>query len=427
MNLLKMALSFCLLVFASQAMASVWESTAEWNQDSEKEFADFIQNKVTVDIFSSRRSPYYGISTDCADAVYTLRVIFAHDHQLQFAMKNPRSPRELITSDMDRWDNLPVEQRFIKFVNYVKDMGTSQSLIEDTYPIAINKTYVTAGTVFLNPILGNVPGLMNDGHSEYVQSIESTGYISFLSSTVPAAVRRLNVTLVNTLVPQVTTGGFRRFMQPAFYGMKLSELPGYSTEQFRMGHWQERAMDSRQQIFEWHEAIRNRLRDRVASPEEVMGYLIENICTLLKTRVTAVDEAAARLQGHSCLDPQSAEYDDLSTPSRDSRIFDNYALLEELLKIQDSRSDTEKVYDALRSSRGAGSSPITSTINVETYDMGRARSGLEQCNVEYMPGQTMNAYELYKVTKSGHLESNPNYSIPVRWGIPESGNTKLCH
>jgi hypothetical protein len=408
--------SFFILFFSvSVSSAAVWQSTNTWTQDSEKQFADFLQNKVHADIFINPKSPFAGISTDCADAVYALRVIFAYENKLLFAMRDPTGGGRMITSEMNRWDNLPADKRLRSFISFIRGVGTTGSLADDTYPIQINKNYVTPGVVYLNTTLSGIPDM---GHAEYVQNIDVTGYLSFLSSTVPSAIRKLNLTMVNTVAPQNVDGGFRRFKQPGDYKKSNKDLPGFSLEQFHLADWAPNKLSARVDIFNWHEAIRNRLRDRVPTLNESMGFLTENICNMLQARVSIVKAGWTQLQsrGGRCFADSGEDYDNYSTPERDTRIFDNYALLEELLKIQDPRNKRDQIIDMVRSRSGTGSSPISPRAKNEAYDMTKAKSLLEGCRVEYSPGQFLNAFELYAITKSGHLESDPNYKISVRWG-----------
>ena len=44
-------------------------------------------------MFNDPKSPYYGISTDCADTAYALRAIFAFENKLPFAITNPSGNR----------------------------------------------------------------------------------------------------------------------------------------------------------------------------------------------------------------------------------------------------------------------------------------------------------------------------------------------
>ncbi|MBC7370128.1 MAG: hypothetical protein H7326_01095 [Bdellovibrionaceae bacterium] len=407
---------FLVLLTASLSHAAVWQSRNTWTPDSEKKFADFIENRVHADIFVNPKSPYNGISTDCADAIYVLRAIFAYENELQFAMRESGGGGKLITSNMTKWDSLSPEKRLRSFLTFVRLAGTTQTLPNDTYPIEINKTYVTPGVVFLNTELS---GSSDMGHVEFVKSIDVTGYLSFMSSTAPEAIRKLNTTMVNTIAPQNTSSGFRRFKQPQDYAKNVKDLPGYSTEQFRLADWTPKKLSARLEIFKWHEAVRNRLRDRVPTLNESMGFLTTNICNLLRSRVPIVKTAWDKLQsrGGQCFADAGDDYDNYSTPERDTRIFDNYALLEELLKIQDPRTQGERIVDMVRSRRGTGQGPVAPRAKNEAYDMSKAKDILQACQVEYSPGEFVDAYQLYRVTKSGHLESDPNYNIRVRWGV----------
>src|SRR3954470_22785610 len=86
----------------SAAHGSVWETRAQWNAENEAAYSDWISN-VDENIFSSSKSPYQGIATDCAEAVYTLRIIFSFEHGLPFLIPVQNG---ILSNEMRRWDSI---------------------------------------------------------------------------------------------------------------------------------------------------------------------------------------------------------------------------------------------------------------------------------------------------------------------------------
>ena len=82
-------LYLCLLV-STQVFADVWVSNNTWNDSWEKRYAEWIKSDVSRDIFLQGR---YSIKTDCADAAYSLRAIFAYENKLPFVIRNPNKYR----------------------------------------------------------------------------------------------------------------------------------------------------------------------------------------------------------------------------------------------------------------------------------------------------------------------------------------------
>src|SRR5688572_27883898 len=66
------------VVLASFSQAAVWRNTAQWSDEYEERYAQWIKEEVNPDFFSdpSRNgadNPYCGIATDCDGAVYAIR------------------------------------------------------------------------------------------------------------------------------------------------------------------------------------------------------------------------------------------------------------------------------------------------------------------------------------------------------------------
>jgi hypothetical protein len=134
---------------ATTAHAAVWESKNNWSPEWEKKFQEWIQTSWQVDFFSRKTlpngqsNPYYGIQTDCADTVYTSRVIFAYENSLPFVVRDPSASGRTLSNKMARFDSQPNLKRVKSFLNYIYDIVSTSSLPGDTYPVAITRETVS--------------------------------------------------------------------------------------------------------------------------------------------------------------------------------------------------------------------------------------------------------------------------------------------
>ena len=99
----KLITSTFLLLFSISLNASVWNSTNSWNNEWERKYRDWVKNDLTPEIFIDGR--YKGISTDCADAVYTIRAIFSYENDLPFHFRNPNKYGERFSEKIHQFNN----------------------------------------------------------------------------------------------------------------------------------------------------------------------------------------------------------------------------------------------------------------------------------------------------------------------------------
>jgi hypothetical protein len=84
---MRLTVKFCFLFLffiSFNIKAAVWEDNQVWSLQYEEDFSNWMQsNAVNENIFSDPKSPYFGVSTDCADTAYALRAIFAFESSLR--------------------------------------------------------------------------------------------------------------------------------------------------------------------------------------------------------------------------------------------------------------------------------------------------------------------------------------------------------
>lgn len=386
-----------LLLGANLSHAAVWQETQSWSPSWEQKYSAWIETEFNEDIFMS--GTYKGIPTDCADAVYAARVIFAYENGLPFAINDATGGSNKISNQMSRFDSTKDSlQRVRKFIDYVSDVTSTKSLPNDTYPVAINRENVRSGTVWSRPRITRdniwrriIGGQVQEdpGHAEIVKSVTETGVVNLIGSTVPKDLRMLNTTSSLVFMPIETSTGFRNWKQPANYSQNESTLPGFSLEQFtEIGKG---ANDSRRTLNAWTADVQNRLALREESREEEIDRQVFNVCGLVNARVDVIKKSEAyRVKiGGQCM--SAADYDSYSTPSRDKRI----------------KTTLKQVIDT------AGGFGLTAAQRAK-----KLKPHLDTCpDIEIAPGQKVSLYEFSIKMLKGDVSSNPNDSFGARWGL----------
>lgn len=372
-------LSLCLIT--QNAYSAVWDSENQWNTQYEENFGSWVKNSFNSDIFL--KGAYRGLSTDCADAAYAARLIFSYENKLPFAIKDSTGGNILISNDMSRFDSIEdPNKRFIRFAYYIFAMTGTYSIPFDTYPIVINRKWLMPGTVNLH-FYEPTPFDTNptSSHTEIVKDILDTGIINFLSSTVPAKMRKLKLTSGFNFTPENKKSGLRNWKWPEQLTHPELEIEGYSLEQYN--HPNETYVN----------AITNKLKYRVESTEEKRLRIARNYCEQITERIDVVKDSEEK---RKYLDRKKArcfnaqELDDYSTPARDKRL-------------------KSTVEDLVRTEKLDGTIEKRDIINMSKY--------FDKCgSLKYIPGKVMSTTESALRAYFGMYSSDPNQFLAARWG-----------
>ena len=165
---------------------SVWETTEQWNDSWEAEYANWVTNDVDVDFFKR-----HNIVVDCADVVYALRWIFSRINGLPMAVTKEATRTLFTNSDFSRnWTKLRrselwhEDQVFRKSLVYLLNLTSTRTLEDDTYPIKKELPILDAGVT-------NFSG----GHTQVISKFDlksATDYPAYtFESTLPGAARTL--------------------------------------------------------------------------------------------------------------------------------------------------------------------------------------------------------------------------------------------
>ena len=322
-------------LYLTAAQAAVWETKVSWNDAAENKFSQFIAN-FPLDAFTNPKSPYNGIRTDCADAAFTLRILFAAENGLpvDFATldydKTTKKPYDL-SNATTRFDNITdAGKRLRAFIQFVNNYTDTASLPANTYPVKINSRWIRPGTMFLHaPFAGtkdqakqqHVPFSYLDGHVYYLSKVQTNGLVTYMSSTVPAAIRNLSARQGIFFAPADMRSGYRAWKWP---NVDEKQMPGFSNEQFSGSQfgWFAHGYENATLWSNWQENIQARIRNREMTSEEKYLASANNFKAALMERGTAVIEGWKFYKAHypqgGCMDAH--DYDNHSTPMRDKRI-----------------------------------------------------------------------------------------------------------
>lgn len=398
---------FTLLLTASSVHAAVWKDTNTWDDAAEKDYQKWVNENWTEEFFMDPKKPIYNkYEHDCADAVYMMRLIYAYEHKLPFVINNAHKKGKLISNKMRNWDKLPEPKRVRKFMDYIADVTSTQTLRHDTYPIALND--LKPGDVYV------APGV----HSYQIVNITETGVAEVMASTTPKAPRFMSrIASFPFYVPEDKvrkSDGYRRFIQPQNIRKSLKNQPGYNDEQFKI------ASDVNYNYVAFTDVIARRLGKRPEKvPEKTLRLLIA-LCMYANDRSIYVYDALWHLQkirkaGRQCMNRQ--EYDNFSTPSRDKRLAAFFGSVKHHL---------DKTW---KLDSGHEAQIIAATIfRNEPPPPRETKLTNDFCMVQMSLGESyyMPLRELRKNIEEGKLISDPHAPLPARWGIDSEKYKPVC-
>ena len=390
-----------MVILPMTASAEVWPNENVWDDVWEGRYRDWVRTNWKDDIFMDPSKPiYYEFENDCADAVYAMRLVFSFENRLPFIINNRDKAGKIISNSMSTWDNLSPPQRVRQFMNYVADMTSSESLRNDTYPIALND--IKPGDIYV------APGV----HSYQIVNVTDTGIAEVMASTTPKQARYLLRTpSFPFYVPEDKRfgDGYRRFKEPQNVMKPANQQPGYSEEQFQV------AADVQLDYVAFTDVISKKLGKRVESPDEKTQRLLLALCMYANDRSVYVYDALWYLQkirndGRHCMNAK--EYNDHSTPGRDKRLhlfFDSIRRHLDRVGRFDPRSQPARWAKAVFSNDEPPPQEMKFLNDFCQVQMTLVDDG--------QPNYYMSLRELRQNVEAGSLVSDPHAPLAHRWGI----------
>jgi hypothetical protein len=394
MRFKKLLMSTFVYLTSCFSMGAVWPSENQWSDESELAYSRWVESSWHDEVFMQKDSILYGLKTDCADASYTMRALFAYLHKLPFQVYDSKSKTGFLTNETVAFDSeTDAKNRFIKFLNKLNDITDSGSLSRDTYPIEISPRYFRPGIVYVSP---------ND-HTYQIIKINENGVPTIMSSTVPKEQRYLQI--IHSFPSYMPVDfiknrdGYRMFKQPQHYKMKAEDLPGYSLEQYEI------STSVGEDIVAYGDKLAQLLQKRPETANEKVARGLLNLCSAVQLRANVVVWTIHRKRNNNniCLNPK--EYDAESTPSRDKKIKMIYAQLKNLYDLNETDFSSgytvllNEIYD-----ENSSSEKILAWCPFSTYgDIG----------VE------ISLRDVWEAIQKNKLISDPNANMKQRWGLQD--------
>ena len=394
MKLLGVILSIFVISFLGlEAKASVWPIQGHWNEGIETKYQDWVRKNVAMDIFTNPQSPYYGISTDCADMIYALRVIFSYENSLPFLVidssQTTSSKTVYLSQDTSKFDSYAKGlKRVVAFINYISGVNGTQSLAKyDTYPVALKS--LRSGDVYIAEWTGQEGYDLY--HSYVIREVSPFGYFELFYSSTPSKVRKLIE--LSGMPAMLFTGeawGFRRFKWPQHY--KTANKPAaLSRDQYSF-------LKTEGELF--FESLQKLLQIEPEPVDSIFKRRISNICSQLLARVENVENAINYVNtlGGQCI--AKKEFNLYSTVLRDKSVHN---LTLELTKIWKKYVYEGGYHDSSYSVQLA----LDYLSGMDNSD--DARSQLARyCSVDIR--------RFYEDYQQGKISSHPNSTFEARWG-----------
>ena len=352
----------------------VWEvGDRRWTVEEEHRFEKWVDETITEDFFIRHKIP-----TDCADAVYAIRWIYARIEHL---------PAAATTSDgklMGHWStdwkllprhsDWPQDKRFRAALHYMLSATWTGTLPHDTYPVRISPDSATPGTL-----------LMTKSHVVMVGHVSLGGSqahpLQTWESMLPVKVRKLILRNFFSPRPESTLhSGLVKFRWPVFENdgweyLPVKEHPFYSEEQYSP-HFYEGSGN-------FVEAVAKRIDPIDYEPTEKMVNVMGTITRLLKERVSIVLAGYQKCHKGGC--PEGSDLWEIHrTLDRDEMIV---LLMDHLSQI----------------------------IELNHLDKELTRKMMEAISIDISENRSVTFYDVYQ--NCSWLSPHPKDSIEARWGL----------
>jgi hypothetical protein len=353
----------------------IWQvGDRRWTVEEEHRFEKWMEETMTEDFFIRHRIP-----TDCADAVYAIRWIYARIAHLPAAATTRDGLR--IGHWSTDWKHLPThpewdkDERFRAALLYLLQKTWTGTLPFDTYPVRISRDSVTPGTLFL----------VTESHTGIIGHVSLDGSqahpLQTWESALPVKVQKLSLRYFFSTKPESKTrAGLVRFRWPVFENgewryLPIEEHPFYSEEQYTAGFCENSA--------DFVETVARRIDPTDYAPMEKMVKVMRAITHLVRERVPIVLAGYEQCGNGGC--PEASELWEVhNTAGRDGMII---SLMDHLSQI----------------------------IELNHLDQEMAKAMMEAISIDISESQSITLYHVYQ----NHLwlSPHPEDSIEARWGL----------
>jgi hypothetical protein len=345
-----------------------------WTAEEEHRFGRWVDENITEDFFIRYKTP-----TDCADAVYAIRWIYARIAHLPAAATTKDG--RVIGHWSTNWKHLPThmewqqDQRFRAALLHLLSETWTGTLPLDTYPIRISPDSVTPGTLLR----------MTESHCGIVGHVSFGGSqahpLQTWESMLPVKARKLvlrgffsprpdskiHTGLVKFRWPILGNGGWKY--------LPVKEHPFYSEEQYTSGFY-----DGDEDFVE---AVAKRIDPPHCEPTEKMVNVIGTITRFLRERVPIVLAGYQQCYRGGC--PEGWDRWEIhNTLGRDGMIN---LLMDHLSEI----------------------------IELNHLDREMAEEMMKAISIDISKNRSLTFYDVYQ--NCSWLSPHPKDSIEARWGL----------
>ncbi|MGZ3773185.1 MAG: hypothetical protein ACXVCY_06410 [Pseudobdellovibrionaceae bacterium] len=408
----RISLLFAIVMVSISVQAAVWTDVNQWSPEWENRFSEWVRTEWRADFFSRKslsngqNNPYYGLRTDCADTVYSMRIIFSYENHLPFIIQDPTASGNTLSNKMSRWDSLSSVNRVRNFLLFMYETVSTHSLPNDTYPVAISRETIHSGGLMMTT--------KKNHHSWTLKEMLPIGVPHLIFNSVAGSQAGYDLKERQSWPnPEwvfegdfSTSGnaGFRYWRPAAYLNKPVWQVPGYSEEQYHIP------------LNKWVSYVQNRLAVSKESDSQMLTRILRSVCDGITERVPAINEGNDYLKSHSgCMDYET--YDTYSTPSRDHRIFDDLMSLRRSYRQILRTNRGHQLHADLVQQLNKIFPAITKSTEAEASQMEQqAINGFSLCVTEYSANKKMDLAEFKRRLFSGTLSNNANDNIDVRWG-----------
>ncbi len=442
-------------LLAQFVQAAVWVEENQWDASWENKYHEWLKANANAKMFALEKkangepNPYYGIRVDCADLVYSLRILFSFENKLPFGMNNPvgGSKSLLITNQLTRYDKTEEGvPRLKKFLYWIYDLVSTHGLPRDTYSVGFKG--VGPGTIILTT--------RKNHHSWTITDISRTGNPTLVFNSTVGRESGFEVQSRQSwpnpfwvFEPEVdqddetknidiyhpgSYAGFRYWRPIEFLKENENTIPSYSEEQHTVG------------IGKWKTIAQTSLAKVKENIDQVVIRLLKDACSDFKQRVDAVQEAevyktnmaadfaAGKSEDDSSYvkdymsDPERPSdkrcltykaFDQYSTPSRDKRLIDAIILARAYYSFG-LKKYGEKSFSAENAAIYKALFPFIELPAGEEAKKDEGAGKTEFCSYKIPEVGTLGLARYKRRIFSGRFSSNPNDSYAVRFGYPKT-------
>ena len=359
----------------NESTDQIWEvGDRRWTIEEERRFEKWVEETITEDFFIP-----YKIPTDCADAVYAIRWIYARIAYLPAAATTKDG--KLVGHWSTDWKHLPThlewhqDKRFRAVLFYLFPRTWTGTLPFDTYPVRISTDSVTPGTLFLE----------TESHTGMIRRVFLDGSqahpLQTWESALPVKVQKMSLRYFFSARPEFrASSGLVKFRWPVSENGEWKYLPAkahpfYSEEQYTSAFIKG--------YTDFVEAVARRIDPINYGPTEKMVKVLGTLTRFLRERVPIVLKGYQQCRNGGS--PEASEGWELhSTSGRDGMII---SLMDHLSQI----------------------------IGSNRLDQEKAKKMMEAISIDISENRSVSLYHVYQ----NHLwfSPHPEDSIEARWGL----------